>query len=122
MAIQNFLDVTASGVNRRCEPPCVSRVGRSAAVTISVGRPAAVSWPRHGLGSPQPIAFTTNGTMPGGGCAGEGCLDGSGAVVYWVCSAGITADTFQLASTVTDALVSPTPLDRHERHAQWASV
>ena len=91
VAIQNFLDITNyNGSN--CVSPCVSKVGASFAGSVTAATPAVVTWTAHGFTASVPIAFTTTGTCPGG-------LNCSGSVVYYVCGAGITTNTFKLSST-----------------------
>lgn len=57
-------------------------------VTISIANPAVFTLVDHGFTLNDPVSFTTIGSLPTGIVAGT---------TYWVISAGLTKDTFQVA-------------------------
>lgn len=67
--------------------------------TISIGSPATVTLADHGLAPLQPVAFTTTGALPGGLTPG---------VTYYVCSTGITTDTFNISATAGGVALNTT--------------
>ena len=71
----------------------------SAAVTISMGSPATVTWTAHGLFPGQLIKFSTTGTLPAPLVAGT---------VYYIASTGYTADAFRIATTSGGAAINTT--------------
>lgn len=68
-------------------------------VTISVATPGVVTWTGHGLVAGQPVVFSTTGALPTGLTAGT---------VYYVVSAGLTADAFSVAATPGGAAIDTT--------------
>lgn len=68
-------------------------------VTISVATPGVVSWVGHGLEAGSPVIFSTTGALPTGLPAGT---------VYYVVSAGLTADAFSVAATVGGPAIATT--------------
>lgn len=67
----------------------------TATVTITIATPGVVTWTAHGFTGACPVVFTTSGALPTGLTAGT---------TYWVVSGSITANTFQVATTVANAL------------------
>lgn len=65
-------------------------------VTISNAEPAVVTWTGHGLAAGQPVVFSTTGSLPTGLTAGT---------VYYVISAGLTTDAFQVSATAGGAAI-----------------
>lgn len=76
-------------------------IGSNATVTITIATPAVVTWtspPFHNTAINQdncPIVFTTTGALPTGITAGT---------TYWVIASSISGNTFQIATSVTNAL------------------
>lgn len=62
----------------------------SATVTISNASPAVVTWTAHGKSAGQYVEFTTTGALPTGLSVG---------VVYYVISAGLATNTFEVSAT-----------------------
>ena len=62
----------------------------SSTVTITAASPAVVSWTAHGLAAGTPVTFTTTGALPTGLTPGA---------VYFVATAGLTANTFEVSTT-----------------------
>lgn len=71
--------------------------GTTATVTITIAAPGVVTWTGHGFSSvfPQPVVFTTTGGLPTGLTAGT---------VYYVVPSSVTTNTFEVATTVANAL------------------
>jgi hypothetical protein len=67
----------------------------SSTVTITNATPAVVSWTAHGLPAGTPIVLSTTGALPAGLTAGT---------TYYVSSAGLTANAFELSDNFNDAL------------------
>lgn len=73
----------------------------SATVTVTIASPAVVTWTSHpflNTGIRQdaaPIVFTTTGALPTGITSGT---------VYWVIPSTITANTFEIATSVANAI------------------
>ncbi len=65
-------------------------------VTISNASPAVVTWTGHGFVAGQPVVFSTTGSLPTGLTAGT---------VYYVISAGLTANEFQVSATAGGAAI-----------------
>lgn len=69
-------------------------------VTVTVADPAVVAWVGHGLLAGQPVVFSNEGgALPTGLTAGT---------VYYVSSAGLTADAFTVSLTAGGAAVAVT--------------
>lgn len=69
----------------------------SAAVAISNGASATVTWNAHGLTAGQGVVFSTTGALPTGLTAGT---------TYFVRSAGLTANEFTVAATPGGAAIA----------------
>jgi hypothetical protein len=69
------------------------------ACTISVASPAVVTLTAHGLIANQGVVFGGSGTLPTGITAGS---------TYYVSATGLTADTFQISTSVGGASVNTT--------------
>lgn len=68
----------------------------TATVTITIAAPGVVTWTAHGFTTACPVVFTTTGTLPTGITAGT---------VYYVVPGGtLTTNTFQIATTIANAL------------------
>ena len=65
-------------------------------VTITIANPAVITWTAHGITSACPVVFTTTGALPTGLTAAT--------VTYYVVPSSITTNTFQVATTVANAL------------------
>lgn len=61
-------------------------------VTITIASPAVITWVDHGLRVNDAVVFSTTGALPTGITAGT---------PYYVISAGLTVDTFQIAATTS---------------------
>lgn len=66
-------------------------------VTISNASPAVVTWTGHGLVAGQPVVFSTTGALPTGLTP---------ATVYYVISAGLTANEFQVSATAGGSAIN----------------
>jgi hypothetical protein len=66
-------------------------------VTISNASPAVVTWTTHGRITDDPVVFTTTGGLPTGLTAGN---------TYYVISAGLAANTFEVAATIGGAAIN----------------
>lgn len=62
-----------------------------ATITVSIASPAVVLWTAHGLMADTQVIFTTTGALPTGITAGT---------IYYVLSAGLTANAFEIALTI----------------------
>lgn len=69
--------------------------GTTATVTITIATPGVVTWTAHGLTGACPVVLTTSGALPTGLTA---------STTYWVVPSSITTNTFQLATSVANAL------------------
>lgn len=69
--------------------------GGTATVTITIATPGVITWTAHGMVGACPVVLTTSGALPTGLSA---------STTYWVVPSSITANTFQLATTVANAL------------------
>ncbi|EDY17397.1 Protein of unknown function DUF1800 [Chthoniobacter flavus Ellin428] len=71
----------------------------NSAVNISIGTPAVVTWNSHSLIPGTPVVFTSSATngLPTGLTAGA---------TYYVLSAGLTANTFEVAGTPGGAAIN----------------
>lgn len=67
----------------------------TATVTITIAAPGVVTWTAHGITGACPVVFTTSGALPTGITA---------STVYYVVPSSVTANTFQIATTVANAL------------------
>lgn len=70
---------------------------KTATVTVTSASPAVVSWTAHGLASGDPVVFRSSATMPTGITSGN---------VYYVMTAGLTANAFQISATSGGAAVN----------------
>lgn len=66
-------------------------------VTVTIASPAVVSWTAHGLVNGTRIVFSTTGALPTGITAGT---------VYFVISAGLTANAFEFSTTLNGSAVN----------------
>ena len=69
--------------------------GTTATVTITIASPGVITWTGHGLTGACPVVFTTTGALPTGLTA---------STVYWAVPSSITTNTFQVATSVANAL------------------
>jgi hypothetical protein len=69
----------------------------SAVATITIASPGVITWTAHGLSTDglSPVNFTTTGALPTGLVAGT---------VYWTVPGTVTTDTFQLATSIANAI------------------
>jgi hypothetical protein len=72
----------------------------AATVTITIAAPAVITWTAHGIsnsfgGGACPVIFTTTGALPTGITSGT---------TYYMVPSSITTNTFQIATTVANAL------------------
>lgn len=65
--------------------------------TVTIASPAVFSATGHGLKEGDPVVFTTTGALPTGLTA---------STVYFVISAGLTADAFEVAATIGGAAIN----------------
>jgi hypothetical protein len=68
-------------------------------VTITIAAPGVVGWTAHGLTAGTPIVFTTTGALPTGLV-----VDGSASSIFYVSSAGLAANTFQVSTSYVNAI------------------
>jgi hypothetical protein len=73
-------------------------------VMISVANPAVVTWRSHGLSADDPVVFRTTGVLPSPINAGQ---------IYYVLPAGLTANDFQISSTVGGPPVDTSASTQH---------
>jgi len=73
------------------------RSATSSTVTITIASPGVISWTNHRLTSGAPVVFSTTGALPTGITAGT---------TYFVISSGLTADAFQISTTVGGSAVN----------------
>lgn len=69
------------------------------AITVTVASPAVFTLTAHGLIAGTPIRFTTSGALPTGLSVG---------VIYYVIAAGLTADNFEVSTTLGGTAVVTT--------------
>jgi len=67
----------------------------TATVTITIAAPGVITWTAHGITGVCPVVFTTSSSLPTGITAGT---------VYYTVPSSITTNTFQIATTVANAL------------------
>lgn len=67
----------------------------TATITVTIATPGVVTWTAHGLTGACPVVFTTTGALPTGITSGT---------TYYVVPSSITTNTFQIATTVANAL------------------
>jgi hypothetical protein len=68
-------------------------------VTITIATPGVVTWTAHGLVADDAVRFTTSGALPTGLVAGT---------TYYVLASGLTANSFQVATTPGGAAIATT--------------
>lgn len=71
--------------------------GRAATVTMTIASPCVVTMTNHGLQAGSSVVFTTTGALPTGLTAGTR---------YYVISAGLTADAFEVSATDGGAAIN----------------
>ena len=73
--------------------------GTTATVTMTSANPGVVTWTTHGFSTniPQPVVFTTSGALPTNIVSGT---------VYYTIPTLTTASTFQVATTVANAIAA----------------
>lgn len=77
---------------------CVnSNVGFSNVVTISIASPAVITLNNHPFKAGHPVKFSTTGALPTGLTAGT---------IYYVISAGLTANTFEVSASSGGAAIN----------------
>lgn len=96
VVVTNFAGEGDGFNNSRPLPGFVSRPDM-ATVTMTIASPCVVTWNDHRFYQGQPVNFGTTGALPTGLTANT---------TYYVMSAGLTTNTFQLASTVTGAAIN----------------
>lgn len=69
--------------------------GGTATVTMTIAAPGVVTWTAHGITGACPVVFTTSGGLPTGITSGT---------TYWVVPSSVATNTFQVATTVANAL------------------
>lgn len=94
---QGFLYVVARYANGQTRHHYAD--GKSSTVTISNASPAVVTWTAHDLKADQEVKFTTTGALPNPLVAGT---------TYYVISAGLAANTFQISATMGGAAINTT--------------
>lgn len=90
VAPTGFLKENGAAYSRTAYPQLFSHLVKSSTVTLSIAAPGVVTWNGHGRSANDPIKFASTGLLPTGISAG---------VTYYVVSASITANTFQLSAT-----------------------
>lgn len=70
--------------------------------TISIASPGVVTWSAHGLKANATVYFTTTGALPSGLTASTPAT--STPTAYYVVGSSITATTFQVASSIANAV------------------
>lgn len=73
---------------------CLSNA-TTATITVTIAAPGVVTWTAHGFTGACPVVFTTSGALPTGITSGT---------TYWIVPSTITTNTFQIATTVANAL------------------
>jgi uncharacterized protein (DUF1800 family) len=71
----------------------------ASAVTIPVASPAVITWTGHNLSANMPVVFASTSTLPTGLTAGT---------TYYVISAGLTANSFEVSTSVGGSAVNAT--------------
>lgn len=99
--------ITSAGYNATQIPGLIPT---TATVTISIASPAVVTWTAHGLTANAPVYLCTSGALPTGltPCvpASAGSIPNSyqaNPTLYYVVGSSITANTFQLATSIANA-------------------
>jgi hypothetical protein len=75
----------------------IVRATQTATVTITIASPGVITWTAHGFFAGVAVVFTTTGTLPTGITAGT---------TYYVISAGLTANNFEISATQGGAAIS----------------
>ena len=84
---------TVTGITRLTVNPSVT-LGNP---TITLANPAVITLSNHGLTAGDTVVFTTSGTLPASIVSGS---------TYYVISAGLTANTFEISSTFNGSAIS----------------
>jgi len=71
----------------------------TATITVTIASPAVVTYTGHGLLAGSPVRFSTTGALPTGITAGTN---------YYVISAGLTTNTFEISTSVGGSAVNTT--------------
>jgi microcystin-dependent protein len=94
-----WLKANGANVSRTSYASLFAYLVQSATVTITIATPGVITWTAHGLSANDPVKFTTTGALPTGFVAGT---------TYYVVSASITTNTFQLSATAGGATINTT--------------
>ena len=70
---------------------------RTSTVTMTIAGPGVITWTAHGLTAGASVKFATTGALPTGITAGT---------TYYVIAAGLTTNTFQIATTPGGAAIT----------------
>lgn len=82
---------------RSAYPSLYAYLVRKATVTMTIASPGVITWAEHGRSANDPIKFSTTGALPTGLTAGT---------TYFVVSASITTNTFQVSATAGGAAIN----------------
>ncbi len=94
----DYYVVAPSGVRiTSISPKSTYTPTRQSIVVITVGNPATIAWPAHGLKAGAVVRFTTTGTLPAN-------LDADKP--YFVLSSGLTTDTFRVSDSPNGTAIS----------------
>lgn len=97
VAPTGYLKENGAAYSRTVYAQLFAYLVKSAVATISIATPAVITWNNHGRAVNDPIKFTSTGLLPTGL---------TGGTTYYVISAGLTVNNFQLAATPGGAAIA----------------
>lgn len=92
-----YLKCNAASYASGTYPELFADLVKYATATMTIASPGVVTWTNHGLSANDPVKFTTTGALPTGVTAGT---------TYYVLSASITTNTFQISATPGGAAIN----------------
>jgi microcystin-dependent protein len=92
-----FLKANGATISRTTYAALFAALYKSSTVTITIASPGVITWTGHGLSANDPVQFTSTGALPTGFVT---------ATTYYVVSASITTNTFQLSATAGGAAIN----------------
>jgi microcystin-dependent protein len=94
-----WLKANGANISRTSYAALFAYLVQSATSTMTIASPSVVTWTAHELSANDPVKFSTTGALPTGFVAGT---------TYYVVSASITTNTFQLSATAGGAAINTT--------------
>lgn len=98
-APSGYLKANGAAISRSTYASLFAALVKSSTVTMTIASPGVITWTAHGLSANDPVKFSTTGALPTGFTAGT---------TYYVVSASITTNTFQLSATAGGSAINTT--------------